>query len=118
MWERYNISAQQALSQGRPVEAENLFRQALNEAEQMGPTEPKIVQSLNNLANCMRQQGKHNDAEPLYQRAIKMKEMAGGHFHKDLVMLLENYAKSLRANGRGPEADKLESRAQAIFAKK
>lgn len=117
MWERYNVAGQQAMGQGRHGEAENHFKLALQEAEKLGPMDGKVVTSLNNLANCLRQQGKLQEAEPLYQRALDLKKKIGGHFHKDLVMILQNYAKLLRAAGRESEAAKLESQAQAIFSK-
>ena len=117
MWERYNVAGQQAMGQGRHAEAENHFKLALQEAEKLGPMDDKVVVSLNNLGNCLRQQGKCQEAEPLYQRALDIKKKIGGHFHKDLVMILENYAKLLRAMGRESEAAKLDGQAQAIFSK-
>jgi tetratricopeptide (TPR) repeat protein len=117
MWERYNISAQQALSQGKPAEAENFFRLALAEAEKLPPNDPKLPTTLNNLANCLRQQGRYGDAEPLYKQAISVKEKASGHNSKELAILLENYAKMLRLSGRVPEAEKIDTRVHAIYAK-
>lgn len=116
MWERYNISAQQCLSQGKVTEAENYFRLALKEVES-ATKDPKLPTTLNNLANCLRQQGRYQEAEPLYKQAIAIKEKSAGHLSKDLVILLENYAKLLRLSGRTAEADRVEQRAQAIFGK-
>lgn len=118
MWERYNIAGQQAMSQGKPIEAENQFKLALQEAEAAGANDPRIPQSLNNLANCYRQQGKFADAEPVYQRAIDIKSRLSGPVSPDLVPILENYAKMLRAANRPAEADKMEAKARAIFARK
>jgi tetratricopeptide (TPR) repeat protein len=117
MWERYNVAGQQAMGQGRHAEAEGHFKLALQEAEKIGPMDNKVVVSLNGLANCLRQQGKFQEAEPLYQRAIDITKKIGGHFNKDLVMILDNYAKLLRAMGKESEAAKLESQAQTIFSK-
>jgi tetratricopeptide (TPR) repeat protein len=117
MWERYNVSAQQALSQGKLAEAENFFRMALAEAKKLPPNDPKIPTTINNLANCLRQQSRYADAEPLYKEAISIKEKAAGHNSKDLAVLLENYAKMLRLAGRTPEAEKLDARVHAIYAK-
>jgi tetratricopeptide (TPR) repeat protein len=117
MWERYNMSAQQAMSQGKATDAENFFRLALAEAEKMPPNDPKVLTTLNNLANCLRQQGRFSDAEPLYKKAIALREKASGLHSKDLAILLENYAKMLRLAGRTPEAEKIDSRVHAIYAK-
>jgi tetratricopeptide (TPR) repeat protein len=115
MWERYNVAGQQALSAGKAQEAERHFQLALQEAEKEGPHCAKVTTSLVNLANTYRQQGKYVEAEPLYQRAIQAKEKSVGPLHKELIPVLENYAKMLKASGRGAEADKLEKKALAIF---
>jgi len=117
MWERYNVSAQQAMSQGKTTEAESFFRMALAEAEKLPPHDPKLATTMNNLANCLRHQGRYADAEPLYKQAILVREKALGHNHKDLAILLENYAKMLRLAGRVPEAEKIDGRVHAIYAK-
>src|ERR1700730_11337569 len=118
MWERYNLSGQQAMSQGKSADAESAFRMALAEAVKIGPHDPKVAISAVNLANCLRQQGKFPDAEVLYKQAIMVKERAFGPLHNEMIGVLENYAKMLRAAGREPEADKLEQKARAIFARK
>lgn len=117
MWERHNIAGQQALSQGRTQEAEAQFRLALTEAEKSGLNDPKVPQTLNNLANCLRQQGRYADADPLYLRAIELKGKQVGPLHKDMIPYFENYAKMLRAAGKEKEAEKMEFKAKAIFAK-
>jgi tetratricopeptide (TPR) repeat protein len=117
MWERYNVAGQQAMSQGRAGEAEGHFKLALQEAEKLGPMDAKVATSLNNLANCLRQQSKYPEAEPLYQRALDIKKKTVGLLHPDLVIILDNYAKLMRASGREAEACKLEAQAQAIFSK-
>jgi len=116
-WERYNIAGQQALSAGRPTEAENQFRMAITEAESMGPNEPKIAQSMSALANCLRQQGKFADAEPMYKKAVETMSRIKGPTCQELIPIYDNYAKMLRANSRPAEADKMEAKARAIFTK-
>ena len=117
MWERYNIAGQQALSKGNLSEAESHFKLALAEAEKLGPMDGKVATSLNSLANCLRQQMKFAEAEPLYQRALDIKKKTVGMRHPDLVIIYENYAKLLRAMGKEAEASKMEATAQAIFSK-
>ena len=73
MWERYNVAGQQAMTTGRTFEAEGHFMLALAEAEKLGSTDARLPASLNNLANCYRQQGKYQEAEPLYERALAIK---------------------------------------------
>lgn len=118
MWERYNVAGQQAMTQGRFGEAESSFKMALQEAETMGDKSPQLPQSLNNLANCYRQQGRFEDAEPLYKRALEIKTRQVGQFSNDLIPILENYAKMLRASGKEREADKMDDKARAIFTRR
>ena len=117
MWERYNVAGQQALSAGKAGEAERHFQLALTEAEKEGSFCAKVATSCINLANTYRQQGKYLEAEPLYQRAIIAKEKGVGPLHKDMVPVLENYAKMLKAAGRTAEAEKVEKKALAIFSR-
>lgn len=118
MWERYNTLGQQAMSQGKPVDAEAQFKLALQEAESAGPNDPRIVTSLNNLGNCYRQQGKFAEAEPCYKRAIEVQTRLKGPLSPDMVPIFDNYAKMLRAAQREAEAQKMEAKARAIFAKR
>ncbi|MBU6450642.1 MAG: tetratricopeptide repeat protein [Cyanobacteria bacterium REEB67] len=117
MWERYNNMGQNAMAQGKQADAEVQFRLAIKEAETMDAKDPKLANSLNNLANCLRHQGKFPEAEENYKRAIEVRQKALGPLHKDLIGIYDNYAKLLRATGREAEAKKMELHAQAIFAK-
>jgi len=117
MWERYNLSGQQAMSSGKAADAEQAFRLALQEAEKLGTFDPKVAISCVNLANCLRQQGRYPEAEALYKQAIVVKDKAFGPLHKELIPVLDNYAKLLRAAGRPGEADKMEQKAKAIFVR-
>jgi tetratricopeptide (TPR) repeat protein len=118
MWERYNLAGQQAMTQGQFSEAEIQFRNAVHEGEKLGLNDPRLPMSLNNLANCLRQQGKYSDADPVYTRALELKTRQVGPFSTDLIPIMENFAKNLRAAGKEAEAAKLEKRAMAIFIAK
>ncbi len=74
-------------------------------------------QSLNNLAELYREQGKYAEAEPLYKRSLAIKEKALGPEHPHVATGLENYAALLRKTNREAEAARLEARAKAIRAK-
>jgi hypothetical protein len=64
-----------------------------------------------------RAQGQYAKAEPLYQRAVAIKEKALGPVHPEVATCLENYALCLRAMDRPGEAAPLEARAETIRAK-
>jgi tetratricopeptide (TPR) repeat protein len=118
MWERYNVAGQQAMSQGKQAEAEKHFLLAVGEAEKLGEKDARLATSLNNLANCLRSQGRYDEADPVYKRAIEAKEKSDGPFSEGLVSILENYATMLRACNREAEADKHARRARGIFMMK
>ena len=73
--------------------------------------------SLNNLAELYRDQGRYAEAEPLYKRALAIREKALGPDHPDVGTSLNNLAELYRAQGRYAEAEPLYKRALAIREK-
>jgi len=114
-WESYITAAQQAYQQADCAEAEKQSEAALKEAEAFDDV--RLATSLNNLALLYKAQGRYAEAEPLYQRALAIREKALGPEHPDVATSLENYADLLRKTGRVSEATKMETRAKAIRAK-
>ena len=76
-----------------------------------------MAESLNNLAELYRTQGKYAEAEPLYKRSLAILEKVLGPNHPDVAKSLEIYAALLQETGRGSEAEELGSRAKAIRVK-
>ncbi len=70
----------------------------------------------NNLALLYYAQGQYSQAEPLYQRALAIREKTLGPEHPKLATSLENYAALLRKLDRTAEAESMEVRAKAIRA--
>ncbi len=115
-WETYNDTGRAAYQQGNYPEAEKQWVAALEEAESFGPEDPRLPESVNNLAVLYQVIGQYAEAEPLYQRALAIWEKALGPEHLNVATSLENYANLLRKTGREEEAAELETRAQAIRA--
>jgi tetratricopeptide (TPR) repeat protein len=101
----------EAYKAGRYPEAEKQFLAALEVAKAFGPQDPRLATSLNNLAGLYRAQGKLQEALPLYQRALAIREKALGPNHPNVVSVLTNYAATLRRLGRHTEAEALVKRA-------
>ena len=76
-----------------------------------------MATSLNNLAGLYREQGKYAEAEPLYQRALKIDEKALGPDHPDVAIRLNNLAELYRAQGKYAAAEPLLQRALKIWEK-
>ena len=62
-------------------------------------------------------QGKYAEAEPLYQRALKIDEKALGPEHPNVATIASGLAVTLRKLGRDAEAKAYEDKAAAIRAK-
>ena len=114
-WESYITAAQQAYQQADCAEAEKQSEAALKEAEAFDDV--RLATNLNNLALLYEAQCRYVEAEPLYQRALAIREKALGPEPPAVATSLENYADLLRKTGRVSEATKMETRAKAIRAK-
>jgi CHAT domain-containing protein/Tfp pilus assembly protein PilF len=70
--------------------------------------------SLNNLAEIYRVQGRYADAEPLYKRALAIREKTFGPDHPDVGQSLNNLTLLFQTQGRYSDAEPLYKRALAI----
>src|SRR5205807_563436 len=95
-------------------DAEPLLRRALAIHEkELGPDNPAVAVTLDDLAGVCRDQWKNTEAERLYKRALSLRERAypGG---VEVAETSEHYAVLLRRLNRTEEAEELEERARAI----
>jgi tetratricopeptide (TPR) repeat protein len=135
---RYNMAnslnglAKLYRTQGKYAEAETLYKQEIDILEKLPryivavPPVGNSIQvpntlalfslgnSLNNLADLYRVQGKYTEAEPLYKRSLKMMEKALGLNHPSVADVLDNLAMCCRKTGKLDEAENLEVRARKI----
>ena len=86
---------------------------ALTEAAH-GPDHPDVAKVLTNLAVLSRAQGRNYIAEPLYRRALLIREKALGLNHVDVATSLANLAALKAAQGTYAEAEHLYRRASKI----
>ena len=70
---------------------------------------------LNNLAALYRNQGKYNEAEPLYLRSLSIRENQLGENHPDVAQSLNNLALLYNAQSNYADAKNLSQRALTIF---
>ena len=73
-----------------------------------------MAQSLNNLAELYKGQGKHAEAEPLFKRALAIAEKALGLEHPHVATVLENMSEVYEKTGKKDEAESLKARAEKI----
>jgi CHAT domain-containing protein len=70
----------------------------------LGPGHPDVARSLNNLAGLYEHQQRHAEAEPLYRRALSIRERALGPGHPDVATSTSNLAYFLQVSGRTADA--------------
>ncbi len=116
-WEALMADATKAYQRADYAEAERLLLVALQEAEKFGQQDPRLAISHLALGTVYLEQGRYAEAEPLLQRSLAIMEQALGPEHPNVAQGLENYADLLRVLNRHAEAEKMETRAQAIRAK-
>lgn len=110
--------AKKARQQHRLACHEKIFQGMVREAEALGPQSPRLADSLSSLAWFYTEQGRYAEAEPLYKRALAIRETTWGPEHPDVATSLENYAALLRQMNRNSEAAEMEARVKAIRAKR
>jgi tetratricopeptide (TPR) repeat protein len=69
------------------------------------------------MAGLLQSQGKYEDALPLYQRALAIREKALGPDHPKTATSLNNMAELLRSQAKYEDALPLYQRALAIWEK-
>jgi tetratricopeptide (TPR) repeat protein len=116
-WETYMYRAEKAFRQGDYDDAENSVEAALEKAEQFGPEDPRLAASLNNLAFLYHTQGRYAEAEPLYRRALTVKEKTLGTDHPTVASSLNNLANLYNAQGKYADAEPLYQMALVIVEK-
>jgi tetratricopeptide (TPR) repeat protein len=96
-----NLRARWLMRQGRTVEAEPLYREALAIRESaLGDTAETVAATRNDLAAFLWQQGRYAEAEPLYRQAIATYRQLYGEQHTDLATMIGNLALLLTSVGQ------------------
>ena len=82
----------------------------------LGFEHPVVVGSLSNLAELYRTQGKYEQAEPLFKRALDISEKISGPMQQQFIAgSLSNLADIYRAQGKYAQAESLFKRAIAMW---
>jgi tetratricopeptide (TPR) repeat protein len=84
---------------------------------ELAPGHPKLAQLLGNYGNLLRDEGKYDQAESLYKRALDTWSKSEDPEHPNVARTLSDYAALLRKLDRPAEAEPLEARAAAIRTK-
>ena len=82
-----------------------------------GPDSPALAAGLDKLAALYQEHDRYGDAEPLYVRALAIREKSLGPEHPDVAASLNNLASLYLEQSRYGEAEPLHKRALAIREK-
>jgi tetratricopeptide (TPR) repeat protein len=74
--------------------------------ELLGSLHPSVATSLNNLALLYYSQGRYEEAEPLYLKALKIAEQLLEVDHPNRFIFRENYKLCLKAKKSKPRSAK------------
>ena len=80
----------------------------------LDPNDPCLATTLSNLAGYKTAAGNEVNVEPLYRRALAIRERASGPRHPEVAVLLNNLAEHLRREGKVRQAEPLYRRALNI----
>ena len=105
MWETCLRAGVKAQQQGHAAAAARLYQVAIRRAERFGPSDPRLVTSLADLAALYSAQGDYQKAEPLYQRALAIGEKALGPKDPAMVACAQGYAAMRRVAEREPKPE-------------
>ena len=116
-WEQYMDAGETAYQRGDYEEAVRQTKAALKIATDFGGQDPRLASTFNNLAVIYQAEGRYDEAEPLNELALEIREKALGPEHPDVATSLNNLALLYKAQGRYAEAEPLYQRSLAIREK-
>ena len=116
-WESYHHAGETALDRDRLDDAAHMFQSALKDAEQFGRRDPRLVESLLDLAFVHDLQGNSAEADRLYKRAFAALEKGAGKGSPEVARALDGLADRARRRGKNAEAERLYKRAVAAWEK-
>jgi tetratricopeptide (TPR) repeat protein len=103
-----NNRAQVARFQGRYMEAERDYREAIQIWEDsLGPGHPDVAKGMMNLAAFYHERGRETGAEDLYERAALTLERIYGKGSAELLVARNELADVLRAERRYTESERM-----------
>lgn len=113
-WEEYNEAGRRSVSLGQVAEAEELFRAAVREGEQLGADSPHLATSLNALGQLRLKAKDLAEAERCFARALSIREQTYGSESHAIVPSLNNLAALYDAKGETDKAVELLRRSLTI----
>lgn len=114
-WNFLKESAESSAQQGRYKEAECFWLNALEEARQFNPRDPRLAATLESLASLCYAQGRFDQAEVYGLQVMEATINAYGYYHTSVASCLNNLAGIYYNQGRYHDAELPAGRALHIY---
>lgn len=115
--EQLQATCNQAIESGNLQQAEQLWKHALQELEQSGEQDRRLVLVLESLADVLSMQERYKEAEPLLARAVELTTTFFGPDHVETAISLNKLAGVYFSLSRYRQAEPLSRKALAIYEK-
>ena len=102
---------------GREDPAMELLKRAIEEWSLAQPGDPQCLPAIEALAGIYRDRAQYTDAEPLLQRAVRLREAAGGLDTAELIPSVDSLAYVEFGLQKYPEAEALYKRLRGLWEK-
>ncbi len=103
-WEAYKKAALKAMDDRNFFEAQAMWLAALEESADFEQEDPRVITTLENLAEVYWKRGKYEKAEPLCKRILHVSERLLGKNHIDVALAANNLALVCERQGKYTEA--------------
>jgi len=106
-WETQHAAAKQAFNEHRYADAEKDYLAALTEAENFGEKDARLVTTVFDLGVLYYTQRRYDEAEPLLQRAVELREAGPTADSSNLAKAMLQLAEVYRSTRRFAKAESL-----------
>lgn len=113
-WDKLKEMGTKAMNDGRILEAQAMWRAALDECSDFRFDDPRLSTTLESLAEIYWRRGKYDKAEPLCKQILQLAETVLGAEHADVGLAANNLAILCERQGKNSEAAILYQQALSI----
>lgn len=116
-WNAYVIAGEKAYQRGDYAQAEKQWLVALRVADGFGSEDGRLSQTLDKVTALYQAQGRYAEAEPFYERLLRIDEEAVGPIHPNVARDLDNLAALYQVRRKYTEAASAFKRSVVIWQK-
>jgi len=113
-WEKFRIAGAKAMEEGSFLEAQAMWLAALDETSDFRFDDPRLIMTLENLAEVYWRRNKFDKAEPLCKQILQISESILGPEHTDVALAANNLGLVCEKQGKHAEAAILFQQAMVI----